>query len=85
MISLFNRKQSTSNAIVPAPDSHFIIEARNVVKTYNTGTEKIAALKGVDFGVARGEMVAVMGQSGSGKTTLLNTLSGLDNIDSGNI
>lgn len=60
-----------------------IIEANEVKKTYNTGKVIVEALKGVDLTVRRGEMVAVMGASGSGKTTLLNTLSGLDEIDSG--
>ena len=60
-----------------------IIRANEVVKTYNTGKVIVQALRGVDLEVNQGEMVAVMGQSGSGKTTLLNTLSGLDDIDSG--
>jgi ABC-type lipoprotein export system ATPase subunit len=63
----------------------FMIEARDVVKTYDTGTNKIQALRSVDFAVAKGEMVAVMGPSGCGKTTLLNCLSGLDNVDAGRI
>jgi putative ABC transport system ATP-binding protein len=62
-----------------------IVEARNVVKTYDTGKVEVHALRGVTFGVKRGEMVAVMGPSGSGKTTLLNCLSGLDSIDGGNV
>ena len=62
-----------------------MIEAREVVKTYDTGTNKIQALRSVDFSVTKGEMVAVMGPSGCGKTTLLNCLSGLDNVDSGRI
>jgi putative ABC transport system ATP-binding protein len=45
----------------------------------------VEALRAVDFSVARGEMVAIMGPSGCGKTTLLNCLSGLDEIDDGQI
>lgn len=62
-----------------------IIQASQVVKTYDTGSARVDALKRIDFSVQRGEMVAVMGPSGCGKTTLLNCLSGLDSVDSGNI
>ena len=43
------------------------------------------ALRGVDLEVERGEMVAIMGPSGCGKTTLLNCLSGLEEIDEGQV
>ncbi len=62
-----------------------IVEARRVVKTYDTGKVSVNALRGVDLAVERGEMVAIMGPSGCGKTTLLNCLSGLDAIDDGEI
>jgi putative ABC transport system ATP-binding protein len=62
-----------------------IIEARGVVKTYDTGKVKVNALRGVDLALRPGEMVAIMGPSGCGKTTLLNCLSGLDSIDNGEI
>ena len=65
--------------------SEDIIRAAAVVKTYDTGTTKVPALRGVDLAIQRGEMVAVMGPSGCGKTTLLNCLSGLDQVDSGEI
>ncbi len=65
------------------PDS--IISATGIHKTYDTGTVKVNALRGVDLTVERGEMVAIMGPSGCGKTTMLNCLSGLDEIDSGQV
>ncbi|HKG26007.1 MAG TPA: ABC transporter ATP-binding protein [Thermomicrobiales bacterium] len=62
-----------------------IVRAEHVVKTYDTGTSKVQALREVDLAIARGEMMAVMGPSGCGKTTLLNCLSGLDEVTSGQV
>jgi ABC-type lipoprotein export system ATPase subunit len=62
-----------------------IVAARGVWKVYRGGDVPVEALKGVDFTVRRGEMVAIMGPSGCGKTTLLNCLSGIDSIDGGEI
>jgi ABC-type polar amino acid transport system ATPase subunit len=42
-------------------------------------------LTGVDFSLARGELVALMGPSGSGKTTLLRVIAALDPFDAGSI
>jgi len=62
-----------------------IVEARSIVKTYDTGAVRVAALRGVDLTLTRGEMAAIMGPSGCGKTTLLNCLSGLDAVDDGDV
>jgi putative ABC transport system ATP-binding protein len=62
-----------------------MIVARSVSKTYRTGSVAVEALKDVSLEVQRGALISVMGPSGCGKTTLLNCLSGLDEIDSGQI
>ena len=62
-----------------------IVEARGLRKIYDTGSVHVDALQGVDLVVGAGEMVAIMGPSGCGKTTLLNCLSGLDEIDGGDV
>jgi putative ABC transport system ATP-binding protein len=79
------RKGNAAPTSGSSDGEHSIISAEGVVKTYDTGTTKVQALKGIDFAVRRGEMVAVMGPSGCGKTTLLNCLSGLDDVDAGRI
>jgi len=62
-----------------------IISVKGLHKTYDTGKIKVNALRGIDFTVRRGEMVAIMGPSGCGKTTLLNCLAGLDDFDQGEV
>ncbi len=67
-------------------DSDAMVFARGVHKIYDSGKGiRVHALRGVDLTVRRGEVVAIMGPSGCGKTTLLNCLSGIDDIDEGDI
>ena len=64
-----------------------ILDVRGLKKVYVTrlGGNKVDALKNVNFSVAAGEYVAVMGESGSGKTTLLNILAALDKPTAGSV
>lgn len=63
-----------------------IVDIQEVTKTYGKKDEKkTQALKGITFGVEKGEFVGIMGASGSGKSTLLNLLSTLDKPTSGKI
>ncbi len=60
-----------------------MIEIKNLHKSYRMGSNVLHVLKGIDFSVKEGELVAIMGSSGSGKSTLLNILGMLDEADSG--
>ena len=62
-----------------------IVRPGNLHTIYDTGDVQGQALRGIDFEVASGEMVAVMGPSGSGKTTLLNCMSGIDEPTEGEV
>lgn len=64
-----------------------ILDVRGLKKVYVTrlGGNKVEALKNVNFSVAAGEYVAVMGESGSGKTTLLNILAAIDKPTAGSV
>lgn len=62
-----------------------IIEANNIVKYYGEGENKTVALDGVNMNIAKGEFLSIMGPSGSGKSTLLFSISGMDDISSGEV
>ncbi len=62
-----------------------ILIAKNITKTYITGSVETKVLRGIDLEINEGEFVAITGRSGSGKSTLLYVLSLLDRPTSGEI
>jgi putative ABC transport system ATP-binding protein len=60
-----------------------MIEIKELHKSYKMGSNSLHVLKGINFSVKKGELVAIMGSSGSGKSTLLNILGMLDEADEG--
>jgi putative ABC transport system ATP-binding protein len=60
-----------------------MIEIKDLHKSYQMGSNSLHVLKGINFSVEQGELVAIMGSSGSGKSTLLNILGMLDEANSG--
>jgi putative ABC transport system ATP-binding protein len=62
-----------------------MIKVENLQKSFKTKQSSLEILKGLNFEIAKGQIVAITGNSGSGKSTLLGLLSALDKPDSGKI
>ena len=62
-----------------------VIQCQNVGKTYDDGSLKVEVLRNIDFQIASGEGIGIIGASGSGKSTLLHILGGLDKPTSGEV
>ena len=62
-----------------------IVEVRDLVREYQMGEERVAALRGVSFTIRRGEYAAIVGPSGCGKSTLLNLLGVIDRPTRGSV
>ncbi|MBP2100636.1 ABC transporter ATP-binding protein [Enterococcus rivorum] len=60
-----------------------MIDLKDVFKVYDTGGEKLTALKNVSLHISEGEFTSIMGPSGSGKSTMMNILGLLDRFDAG--
>jgi putative ABC transport system ATP-binding protein len=66
-------------------DVAYVLQTRQLRKVFGEAEAQVEALRGVDMGVRRGEMLAIMGRSGSGKSTLLTLLGGVDVPSSGQV
>jgi len=62
-----------------------LISIRGLRKNFRSGDQTVAALKGIDLEVSRGEFFVLLGPSGSGKTTLMRSVAGLEKPDAGTI
>lgn len=65
--------------------SSAVIECIELHKTFTEGPSHVSVLKDINFKVAHGEQIAILGASGSGKSTLLQLLGGLDLPTTGNV
>jgi putative ABC transport system ATP-binding protein len=77
-----NPSEPPANSSQPAGN---MIAVTGLRKSIRNGPRTVDILKGLDFNVARGEFVAIMGASGSGKSTLLGLLAGLDTPTAGDV
>ncbi len=76
---------SQAEPLSEAYDGEPVLEARGIEKNFRLGKRTIPVLRGVDFAIREGEMVALLGASGAGKSTLLHVLGLLDRPTSGEV
>jgi putative ABC transport system ATP-binding protein len=77
------------------PDGHYdgvnqariqpLLRIEGLCKHYQEGGQMRQVLESTAIEVGRGEFIAILGKSGSGKTTLLNLISGIDEVDCGEV
>ena len=68
---------------MPDPDFNLAVSCRGLHKHFGSGDAEVAALRGVDLDIRRGELLMLVGPSGCGKTTLVSLLTGLLEPDAG--
>jgi len=66
-------------------DDSIVMKVENLFKIFDSAAGRVAALRGVNISIRKGEFVAIVGPSGSGKSTLLNIIGALDRPTSGSV
>ena len=69
----------------PQSTDDVAVEARDIVRTFQIGENRIEVLRGVSLTVKHGETLFLVGPSGAGKTSLLYTLAGLEKPNEGDV
>ena len=80
-----SEQSAATTETVGVTENGYVVEGRDVTRTYGEGATAVEALRGVSIEVSNGELVAVMGPSGSGKSTLMHILAGLDQPTGGTV
>jgi len=76
--------QTLSKEMLQTRHDRFLL-LEHLSKSYIEGGKRRIVLQGANLELKKGEIVAILGKSGSGKTTLLNLISGIDQVDAGEI
>jgi putative ABC transport system ATP-binding protein len=69
----------------PTNGNGYVIQVKDVVKSFPVGDGEITVLKGISFDVQGGEFLSIVGPSGNGKSTLLNMITGIDRPTDGEV
>ena len=90
MRKTFSRKIFYKNHVIGLSDANirpteFIIEVKNISKYFVSGQKVNKLFHNLNLQIRRNDFVVILGPSGSGKTSLLNILSGLDQVDVGDV
>ena len=70
---------------VPSANPTHLVEARDVVKVFESKTRRTLAVDRISFNIREGEFVSLLGPSGCGKSTMLKLIAGLEPATSGTI
>jgi putative ABC transport system ATP-binding protein len=66
-------------------DYDYVVQIKDVYKSFKVGDGEVTILKGISFDVKDGEFVSIVGPSGNGKSTLLNMITGIDRPSDGEV